>query len=166
MRFLMASTVIPKASAASYTETALLPEEGPVVYWPDCPVSWRVLLDNSLSRACTPPDFGPVLSCTASSIEKHHIGKLPSVIGPVRPYTTCGDARSLHTRCSSLNLDQPSRLNIVHLVIVRTYCRVLKAWVSRRTTLRGSYGGGKILGREGGIAAHPSFLRHVLYSGG
>src|SRR5215212_967461 len=116
MRFLMASTVTPKAFAASYTET-LLPEERPV----HC----RVLLDKGISCSCTPPDSRPVLSCTASSIAEYHIDDLPSVIGRVHRYTTYGGLHSFHTVGSGLNLVQPSRLNIVHLVIVRTCCRVL-----------------------------------------
>src|ERR687885_2876990 len=61
----------------------------------------------------------------------------------VHPSTTYRCAHSFHAVGSGLNLVQPSRLNIVHLVIVRTCCTVLRAWVSRRRRLRGSYRGGK-----------------------
>ena len=125
-------------------------------------VSRTVLVESS----STLPDSRPVLSCTASSIEEYHIDALPSVIRLVHPYTTYGGTHSFHTMGRGLNLVQPSRLNIVHLVIVRTYCRVLKAWVSRRRRLRGSYRGGKILGREGGSWLTQAFLTHGLIQEG
>lgn len=70
------------------------------------------------------------------------------------PFTTYSGRFEKHTRARALNLIQAYRLNIVHLAIVRAYCRVLKARVSQRRKSQGSCRGGKILG-EGGSLTHP-----------
>src|SRR5436305_5520868 len=59
------------------------------------------------------------------------------------PFTTYSGRFEKHTRARALNLIQAYRLNIVHLAIVRAYCRVLTARVSQRRKSQGSCRGGK-----------------------
>jgi hypothetical protein len=55
-----------------------------------------------------------------------------------------------------LSLTECYRVSKLYLVIVKTRCRFIKAWMSRRTSFRGVSEGGIL---SAGWGAHPSFLR-------